>query len=712
MSNQKKKQSSTIAILFGFTSILVLISILILITSYSISSNSTSLNNIVSEQQHIADIYTMRDSAQARALKLYRMMTIDDYFAKDEIFLTFKDEAGKFVQAKNHFLSSIDSATTRKTWNSINPNIIEGSKVQNEAVELIHEEKYAEASEMLLNKVIPIQDKVAGGLFKLLETQNANIQHELKKAQENNDLYYLYIFSLGGMVLLLGLFITYYVYKYNTKTENALIQEQKASERANLAKSTFLANMSHEIRTPLTAIIGFSEQILNTNLNLNDQQKLKQTIVRNSMHLQHLVNDILDLSKIESGELELEMTAASPTQINQEIESIISKRAYDKNLSFKVNNIFPLPSSIISDSVRLKQILLNLCSNAIKFSSEGGITLDTSYNPDTNFISFSVKDTGIGLSEEEQKNIFKPFIQADVSTTRKFGGTGLGLSISHLLATELGGTLVCNSIKDHGSQFILSIPTGITGKIKMITSNEGDVRITDNSLDNIEIKQLQGNILLAEDIKDNQELISLYVTQTGAHIELAKNGEEAIHKALSNTYDLILMDMQMPKVDGVEAISILRKAGYSVPIVSLTANALAAAKEKCLIAGADQFLTKPINVNAFYKTLNKYLKEKDETDIKPKDNVTSGIFKLKQKFIIELPSRISTINAALANKSWEEIDHISHFLKGVSDTFDFPEITEISTLLNKAVRAKEYDDIPELVKKLHQLCDTTVTLIK
>lgn len=181
----------------------------------------------------------MRDSAQARALKLYRMMTIPDHFAKDEIYLSFKNEAGKFVQAKNHFLSSIKSPVTLKTWNSINPYIIEGSRVQNETVELIHEEKYADASAMILNNVIPIQDKVAGGLFKLLETQNTNIQNELINAQVRNNAYYLYIFSLGTIVLLLGVSITYYVYKYNNKTEQALVQEQKTAEKANQAKSTF-----------------------------------------------------------------------------------------------------------------------------------------------------------------------------------------------------------------------------------------------------------------------------------------------------------------------------------------------------------------------------------------------------------------------------------------------------------------------------------------
>lgn len=565
---------------------------------------------------------------------------------------------------------------------------------------------------MILNNVIPIQDRVASGLFKLLETQNINIQSELQQAQESNSLFYLYLFSLGLAVLFLGLFITYYVYSYNKKTEHELLKEQNIAEKANQAKSSFLANMSHEIRTPLTAIIGFSEQMLNANLNIDDQKKLKQTIVRNGIHLQHLVNDILDLSKIESGQIELEMTAASPVQVNQEIQSIIYKRAHDKELYFKVNNVFPLPSSIISDVIRLKQILLNLCSNAIKFSHEGGVTLDTSYDTDSNSISFAVTDTGIGLSAEEKKNIFKPFTQADVSTTRKYGGTGLGLSISHLLATELGGSLKCTSTKNQGSQFVLTIPTGIAGNIKMITTADKEEFISSVKRSNPNIKQLQGNVLLAEDIEDNQELVSLYVNQTGANIVIANNGAEAIQKALDKTYDLILMDMQMPEVDGIEAISTLRKIGYAGPIVSLTANALAADKTKCLNAGADKFLAKPINVDDFYAILNTYLPEKSKVSQEQlsQANVTSGISRLKQKFLNELPERISNINKALTSKSWDELDKISHFLKGIADTFGYPEITEIATLLNASVKAKKYNELQEIVKKLNNICDMAISI--
>lgn len=562
----------------------------------------------------------------------------------------------------------------------------------------------------MLKKVIPAQELVMVGLTKMLETQNTVINDELNATQIKNNKYHNVIITLGTIAILLGIAIAFYVYRHNTKTELALITQQKIANSANQAKTTFLANMSHEIRTPLTAIIGFTEQILNKELSHDEQNNIKQTIIRNSKHLQTLINETLDLSKIEAGEFEVEMTATSPVQINYEIESIIAQRAQDKGLSFIVNNEFPLPSSIITDSIRLKQILLNLCSNAIKFTHYGKIQLDTKYDEKNNLITFSVSDSGIGLSESEQNKIFNPFTQADASTTRKYGGTGLGLSISSLLAKELGGTLKCISEKDIGSQFIITLPSGIHGKIKMINSSEAYTTVPSNSLDNLQIKQLKGKILLAEDVKDNQDLISMYVRQTGAELDIVSNGEDAINKALENDYDLILMDMQMPKIDGIEAISILRKKGYPKPIVSLTANAMLADQNRCIKAGANQFLAKPIVLNEFYNTVNKFLKEKvKKTEVTQVDSkVTSGLERLTENFIAELPKKVSDINQALSNQSWEKIEYVSHFLKGVGGSFGFPEITESATLVNDAIRVKNYDQISKLANNLTTICNEII----
>jgi len=707
MLKKLSKNSSKAAILSGFLAILILLAMLMATAIFSISSNRSMLTNVVKENQQIAYINTMQQATRNRALMLYRMMTVKDPFARDDIYLQFKIEAQKFIKALQHLLDDKNAVAQQKIWQEIRPQVAQGSVVQNETVEYVLAEEYDIASQLLVNKVIPIQDKVAIALEKMIVTQNDKIKSKLIDAQNINNQFYLYVVLLGGMALLFSIAITFYVYRYNTKTESTLILQQELAEAANKAKSAFLANMSHEIRTPLTAIIGFSEQILNKDMSYEEQKKLKQTIIRNSKHLQNLINDILDLSKIESGQLEIEITATSPIQINHEIESIISKQAQDKKLSFTVNNVFPLPSSIISDQIRIKQILLNLCSNAIKFTQQGTIELNTTFDSGKNLISFIVTDTGIGLTKTEQEKIFKPFTQADVSTTRKYGGTGLGLSISHLLATELGGVLKCESEIDKGSKFIFTIPSGISGKIKMLTMNETYTPEPDNSFDNIDIKQLHGNILLAEDVIDNQELISMYIKQTGAHLDVVCNGEEAINKALEKEYDLILMDMQMPKVDGIEAISVLRDNGYTKPIVSLTANVMSVNKEQCLNAGANKFLAKPINVNAFYKVLNAYLKKQSQTPItKTGDStISSGLEKLIQRFITELPSNISKINDGYSKKSWDQIQHTSHYLKGIGSSFGFPEITKSATQLNNAILEKNYDATADLIEALESVCN-------
>ena len=709
LTNQFGKHSSKFVILSGFISVLVLLAALVYVATFSVSNNSNSLVDIVDEQKEIANIFAMRDAAQNRALILYRMNTVSDPFLKDELYIKFKTEAEKFILARELLLEGGNSTHHNFIWQNVRPLVNNGVNLQRQTVEYILGDQAEKANEML-KKVLPAQDLVMAGLTQMLDTENSEINEFLSSAQKKNNQYYSTILSLGFIAILLGIGIAIYVYRHNRKTELALLTQQKIADSANQAKSAFLANMSHEIRTPLTAIIGFSEQILNKNLNHEEQKKIKQTIIRNSKHLQNLINEILDLSKIESGQLEIEMTAVSPVHVNYEIESIVSKRALDKNLSFIVNNEFPLPSSIITDSIRLKQILINLCSNAIKFTSEGEIQLNTKYDPEKNLISFSVTDTGIGLTSSEQEKIFNPFTQADISTTRKYGGTGLGLSISSLLANELGGTLECKSEQGQGSQFILTLPSGITGKIKMINAHETSAPLPDNSLDNLQIKQLSGKILLAEDIKDNQDLISMYVRQTGAHLDIVSNGEDAIKEALKNDYDLILMDMQMPKMDGLEAISILRKQDYTKPIVSLTANALLSDQEKCLNAGANQFLAKPINLNEFYDTLNSFLEEQTlTTNHQPVDStVTSGMDKLIQNFIADLPNKISVLNETISTQSWEEVENVSHFLKGVGSSFGFPEITQSATLLNNAVREKNFKSAPELVTNLINLCESII----
>ena len=393
-----------------------------------------------------------------------------------------------------------------------------------------------------------------------------------------------------------------------------LAESAQAAESANLAKSEFLANMSHEIRTPMTAILGFSEVVLG---NVRDPENVDglKTIRRNGEHLIDIVNDILDLSKIESGKMGVEQIECSPCQILSDVASLMRVRSSAKGLPLEVEYDGPIPQYIHSDPTRLRQILINLVGNAIKFTEAGKVRviarlLDAdSVEPK---LKIDIVDTGIGMTEEQLAKLFQPFVQADTSTTRKFGGTGLGLTISRRLAEMLGGGVSVHSTVAQGSTFSVTVSTGPLGTVKLVdgpaepgVSAEEVAKPADGNV------RLDCRILLAEDGPDNQRLISFILKKAGADVSLAENGQIALDLALiardeSAPFDVILMDMQMPVMDGYTATAKLREAGYTATIIALTAHAMASDREKCLAAGCDDFSTKPIDRNKLLKLVRDY----------------------------------------------------------------------------------------------------------
>lgn len=396
-------------------------------------------------------------------------------------------------------------------------------------------------------------------------------------------------------------------------TEKALEIAKNDAETANHAKSTFLANMSHEIRTPLTAILGYSEMLLEEDDEISAEERKHEikSIIKSGSHLHDIINDILDISKIEAGQLVFESCKIETVSLIDEITSIFNAQARDKNVTFITNYHFPLPKLIISDPTRLKQILINLCSNAIKFTKEGGVTIDVNYLDDENWLSISVADTGIGMSEEERELIFKPFSQADNSITRKFGGTGLGLAISKQLAQKMGGDVSVESEKGQGSKFTATIDVGMPStELQMISEKTASTE--QNNKPFILPHDLVGHVLLVEDTVENQKLITKYLIKTGLTVDIADNGSIALEMANTKTYDLILMDIQMPVMDGLEATKRLRQNGNHTPIVCITANAMKEDRKRCFESGADDYLTKPLNLSHFYTVLKHYLKADDK----------------------------------------------------------------------------------------------------
>jgi len=380
------------------------------------------------------------------------------------------------------------------------------------------------------------------------------------------------------------------------------------AEAANMAKSEFLANMSHEIRTPMNAIIGFSDVLANEDLTL--EQKEKVNIVRGSAKsLVNLINDILDFSKIEAGQLDIEMLDCSLGKLLNSLESLMTPMAKEKSLDLKIIAGGDLPSQIHSDPYRLQQCLVNLINNAIKFTEKGHVHSKVSLREDKgkHFVCFDIEDTGIGIPADRQQAIFDSFTQADGSTTRKYGGTGLGLSVTKKLAILLGGELTLTSEPGKGSVFSLIIPTGTDIAEQSLLDRNNVLKQGEDDSEKAETTQFSGNVLVVDDVESNQLLMKILLSALGVDVVIAKDGNQAVQSALSQSFDLVLMDIQMPFINGYEATRTLRMQDYKTPIVALTANAMKDDEKKCMEAGCNGYLTKPVDSEKLSQILAKHL---------------------------------------------------------------------------------------------------------
>ncbi len=388
-------------------------------------------------------------------------------------------------------------------------------------------------------------------------------------------------------------------------------------ERANRAKNEFLANMSHEIRTPMTAILGYAELCLAPDIPETDRRRYAEIIHANGEHLLSVINDILDVSKIEAGRMTVEPTLCSPFEAVSEVRALMQMHAREKGLELEVENRGAIPELVRTDPTRLRQILLNLLNNAIKFTERGRIVLRFGMEASeggAEKLVFEVEDTGVGLSPEQVERVFRPFVQADTSTTRKYGGSGLGLTISQTLARLLGGDLTCRSEAGRGSTFRVTVDPGpLEGVRRLERFPASAAREARPGLPLVgNGPELRGRVLLAEDVAVNRRLISTILLRAGIRVEEAENGRVALEKALAardagQAFDLIFMDMQMPEMDGYEATRSLRQAGYMRPIVALTSHSMSGERQRCLELGCDEYMTKPIDRLVLLQVLSRFL---------------------------------------------------------------------------------------------------------
>ena len=489
------------------------------------------------------------------------------------------------------------------------------------------------------------------------------------------------------------------------------------ADSANRAKSDFLANMSHEIRTPMNAILGFTE-LLKRGFGKNeaDARKHLNTIHSSGQHLLELINDILDLSKVEAGRMDIERITCSPVTVMREVVRVLSVRAAEKGIALDLAFAGPLPERVVTDPSRLRQIITNLVGNALKFTERGGVTVTASVTGarGAQRLQIAVSDTGIGIPPEKVGSIFEAFSQADNSIARRFGGTGLGLTISRQLAGALGGDITVQSTPGKGSVFTVTIDPGPLDNVRMLQPSE--LEHVDEPLAVAEQKQRWQfppvKVLVVDDGAENRELVRLVLNEAGIDVVEAENGQVAVDLMASQSFGCVLMDVQMPVMDGVTATRLMRSRGSKVPIIALTANLMKGFDRELGENGFSGYLAKPIEIDALLDECAQRLGG-IRIDVAPERSApaATGIVpqaaelanepvvsrlanhprlgKVVLRFVSELPAKISAMQSASQTGNMSELAALAHWLKGTGGTMGFDAFFEPARDLEEHAKANK-----------------------
>ena len=526
------------------------------------------------------------------------------------------------------------------------------------------------------------------------------------------------------------------------KIQADLEHARDAAESANRSKSQFLANMSHEIRTPLNAVLGFTD-LLQMGGDDGDPAKRREylgLIHTSGEHLLGLINDILDLSKIESGKLEIEHVRCSPQQILADVVSVLRVRANEKGIALEYAWERGVPQTVEADPQRLRQLLVNLVGNSIKFTSEGYVRVvgRMMNDEDHSLLAFDVIDTGVGIPKDKFEAIFDPFVQADNSVTRKFGGTGLGLAISRRIVEAMGGTLTVQSEVGKGTVFTATAEVKPSPETTLGDAAQSDV-ITAASRKTLPaaVEVPHGRVLVVEDGDTNRKLIDLILRRAGLDVVTAENGKLGVDAALAGPFDLILMDMQMPVMDGYTAARTLRDHGMKLPIIALTAHAMSGDEQKCRVAGCSGFMTKPIHADLLLKTAAAAISEWqsrcgagcqpacDGADGRHENNkadwqsapcaaTADAIFselptddadlrEIVAEFVDCLHVKLPAMQEAHARGDLAELARLAHWLKGSGGSAGFPALTAPARHVEKLARDAQCDAIEAALAELMEI---------
>lgn len=491
------------------------------------------------------------------------------------------------------------------------------------------------------------------------------------------------------------------------RIQSDLEHAKDLADKANQAKTDFLSFMTHEIRTPLTAIIGFSETLLDYKQTMDQRLESIHTIINSGNHLLQLINDVLDISKIEAGLFVTEKKPINFCTFLKDFVPIANSLTEKAGLTFHINATTLMPEIIMTDELRLRQILLNLVGNAVKFTEEGSVKLALSFDHEKGMLCIKVSDTGIGMTEGQRSKLFKIYEQTELSVARDYGGTGLGLFLSKNLVQMLGGSIDVESEEHHGTTFTLSLNIGDGSQLIPFDKE----KLKQSSFTHVEKLDVavSGRVLVADDVEENQKLIAYLLEKMKLEYDVAADGIEAVELALSKHYDLVLMDIQMPKLDGIGAVRQLREQGYQQPVIAMSANNMEEEVSEYLKAGCNKSIGKPIDRHVFKKLMVEYL-HCDEDNLTKLEPVYSrlleqepGMTEVIDVFLARLPELIREMVHFFNERDWASLKDSLHNVKGVCGNYGYEEMMVLASKGEFVVASKDEEAFIELLEEIKKM---------
>jgi len=685
----------------GFAAMTLLLLVVAVFSLNRVDKLTQQLSAIVEYNIYKIELVSrMRRSVEERWIDLHKVIASHDIFERDKWLQNFYKGSRLYREARNHFSSIPHTKTEQDIFNRLDKNIKIAQPIVRQFIENMVDDPLPFPPENVVDQIKRHQQSVLNNLQQMVDYVQEDANAAVNEAKSDLTQTYTIMLILVSSIILLSLIIA-------TRVSESVNKKNQALANATKVKSRFLANMSHEIRTPLTAVIGFAEQLLKPELSQSERLAAANIIIRNGSHLQNIVDEILDLSKDEANKLEANKTQIALLELIAEIKETFEPQASKKDLLFQVHQHPPLPTYIISDPFKLKQILYNLCNNAIKYTEKGTVSFNISCNTKAQQIHFDIVDSGIGLKENDLQNIFEPFVQADNSATRKFGGTGLGLHLSRRFSELLGGTLSVDSNYGVGSCFTLSMPTGEIDINDLKLEFQDQAVLPNIQPDDYPLDQLNGNILLAEDTQDNQLLIRAFLTNTNIQLSTVDDGQQAIDAIAKNEFDLVLMDIQMPVMNGLQATSKLRQLGFTKPILALTANILPEDCERYLKEGFDDVIGKPVSKKFFLEKLSTYFLEKrmsaNQSVYSTLLNEGPEFLPAIEYFVLQAANECKQLNLLLDTQNWDELQQQLHRLKGSGGGVGFAQVTKFAKEAEEYIKNIKFTDARECIGKLTHL---------